>query len=64
MIGGKKQGWPSGEVERLRKSRGFNLKSYKGISEIRILRNCTEPETGKRILEYAINPIKLQKELF
>lgn len=31
--------------------------------EKQIINNCVEPEIGKEILDYAINPIKLQKEL-
>src|SRR3990167_7776180 len=41
---------------------GFDISKITGNSEFKrkILNNCTEPELGKRILEYAINPIKLQ----
>ena len=56
MVGGKKQGWPPGELERLRKIKGFNLEKYEGIDEIKLLRNCIEPETGKHILDCALNP--------
>ncbi len=44
---------------------GFDLSKLTGNSEFKrkILNNCTEPELARRILEYAINPIKLQKEL-
>ena len=50
-------------LENIQKRKGFDLSAYKGIDKTKILRNCVEPETGKRILEYAINPIKLQGEL-
>lgn len=43
--------------EELKKLKGFD------VDDKTLLRNCTEPEVGKRILDYAINPIKLQKEL-
>lgn len=54
MVGGKKKGWPPGEVDRLRKKSGFNLSKYSEVDEVRILRNCVEPETGKYILDRAI----------
>ena len=40
------------------------LKGFEGIKDRTLLRNCTEPEIGKRILEYAINPIQTQNNLF
>lgn len=46
---------------------GINLSKYKfKTKRMRrmIINNCTEPELGKYILYYAINPIKIQKELF
>lgn len=52
-----------GTIESLQQRKGFDLTKYKGIDKRKALRNCVEPEVGKRILEYAINPIKLQKEL-
>jgi len=39
------------------------MKSFEGIKDRTLLRNCTEPELGKRILEYAINPIQTQGTL-
>ena len=42
---------------------GFNLSKYTGVDKRLLLRNCVEPETGKRILEYAINPIETQSSL-
>lgn len=29
-----------------------------------VINNCTEPQLGKMILEYAINPIETQRSLF
>ena len=43
---------------------GFDLSGYKGINKTTILRNCVEPELGQHILEYAINPIKTQGDIF
>lgn len=44
---------------------GIDLSSYNLPSRFRrkLINNCVEPEVGKRILEYAITPIKYQKEL-
>ena len=42
----------------------FDLSKYKlSGRKDQILRNCVDPTVGKRILEYAINPIKTQGEL-
>lgn len=53
------------QVEQLELEYGFDLSPYKmGLArKRRLLRNCVEPEVGHHILELAINPIKLQKEL-
>lgn len=50
----------------LAKHKGFDYDSLKGLDRELVLRNCVEPETGRRILELAINPIheELQKQLF
>lgn len=53
-----------GEIEDLQALKGFDLSSYTGIDKVKTLRNCVEPEVGKQILEYAINPVKTQKEMF
>jgi DNA (cytosine-5)-methyltransferase 1 len=53
-----------GGIEALQKRKGFDLSNYKGVDKIKLLRNCTEPEIGKQILDYAINPVKTQGELF
>lgn len=53
-----------GNVASLQETKGFDLSKYKGIDKNKALRNCVEPETGKRILECMIDPIKLQKDLF
>lgn len=50
-------------IQELSDLKGFDLSAYKGIDKTKLLRNCVEPMVGKRILDYAINPIKLQKEL-
>lgn len=53
------------QVEQLEKDLGFDLSAYE-VSfsrKRRLLRNCVEPEIGKHILHYALNPIKLQREL-
>lgn len=52
-----------GSIESLGNRKGFNIDNYKGIDKRKALRNCVEPETGKRILEYAINPIETQRSL-
>ena len=52
-----------GTPESLGKRKGFDITKYKGVDKIKLLRNCVEPETGKRILEYAINPIEIQSSL-
>lgn len=52
-----------GTIEELGETKGFNLDSYKGIDKRKALRNCVEPETGKRILECVINPIETQNSL-
>lgn len=51
-------------IENLEQKKGFNLDNYKGINKRKVLRNCVEPETGKRILEYALNPIETQSNLW
>jgi DNA (cytosine-5)-methyltransferase 1 len=43
---------------------GFNLDKYTGIDKRLALRDCTEPELGKHILDLAINPINLQGTIF
>lgn len=50
-------------IKELATRKGFNLDDLKGLDKVKVLRNCVEPELGKQILEYAINPIKLQKEM-
>lgn len=52
-----------GTLEELQNRKGFNLDKYQGVDKRKVLRNCVEPEVGKHILYYALNPIKLQKEL-
>jgi len=45
------------------KEYGYDLSGYKGVDKRLLLRNCVEPSVGRYILDYAINPIKTQKEL-
>lgn len=52
-----------GNISELSETKGFDLRKYKGIDKRKALRNCVEPELGKFILDLAITPIKLQKEL-
>ena len=44
--------------------KGFDLSAYKGIDKRLALRNCVEPELGKHILHYAVNPIQTQPGMF
>jgi len=53
----------NGTIDVLEKRKGLSLKDYNGIDKRLALRNCVEPEIGKQILEYAINPIEKQKKL-
>lgn len=53
----------SGKVKDWEQRFGYDLSKYKGIEKRLVLRNCVVPELGKHILHYALNPIKLQKEL-
>jgi DNA (cytosine-5)-methyltransferase 1 len=50
-------------IEGLQERKQMDLSKYAGIDKIKLLRNCVEPEVGKLILEYAINPVKTQGEL-
>lgn len=53
-----------GSIEDLQKKKGFDLSGYKNIGrKDTILRNCVEPEVGKLMLEYAINPIETQQAI-
>ncbi|MFZ2152315.1 MAG: hypothetical protein WAV09_04370, partial [Minisyncoccia bacterium] len=51
-------------VEELMKRKGFDLSKYSGIDKRLMLRDITEPELGKHILDMAINPINVQADLF
>lgn len=55
----------SGEesLKNLEKYHGYKLANNVKNKRL-LLRNCVYPPLGKHILDYAINPIKLQKELF
>lgn len=50
-------------IEILQNLKQFNLEKYKNVDKVLALRNCVEPELGKHILNFAINPIILQPSL-
>lgn len=52
-----------GTIYVLEKRKGLSLKNYNGIDKRLALRNCVEPEVGKQILDFAINPIERQQAL-
>jgi len=52
-----------GTVQSLQKRKGFDLSKYKGTDKRLFLRNCVEPELGKHILDWAITPYQLNKQL-
>lgn len=52
-----------GTIESLSERKGFDLTGEK-VDKRLALRNCVEPEVGKHILHYAINPLNLQKSIF
>lgn len=41
------------------KKLGFDLSKYKGIDKRLALRDCTEPELGKHVLDCALNPLEV-----
>jgi DNA (cytosine-5)-methyltransferase 1 len=51
-----------GGIEKLQERKGFDLTKYR-LNKVIALRNCVEPEVGKQILDYAINPIEIQQKL-
>lgn len=51
-------------IKGLQERKGFDLSKYKGIDKRKTLRNCVEPEVGKQILDYAINPFEIQEKMF
>ena len=51
-------------IEKLQTRKDFDLSKYEAIDKVKILRNCVEPEVGKQILDFAINEVKLQGNLF
>ena len=56
---------PKDSLPKLQEIYGIDLKHLKGEVDKRvILRNCVEPEIGKQILDYALNPIETQANLF
>lgn len=50
-------------LEGWQKRKGFDLTEYKNIDKRKILRNCVEPETGKHILDNALDPTETQSKL-
>lgn len=44
--------------------KGFDISKYKGVDKRLILRDMTEPELGKHILKYAIEPFEMNAKLF
>ncbi len=52
-----------GTVETLQNRKLLDISKYEIKNKRQILRNCVEPEIGKKILEYAINPIETQQKL-
>lgn len=53
----------NGNIDALQKRKGFDLAAFSGVDKRKALRNCVEPETGLHILNYALNPIELQRSL-
>lgn len=53
-----------GNIAELQKRKGFDLSKYKGVDKRLLLRNCVEPELGKHILDWAITPYQLNRQLF
>lgn len=51
------------DIKDLAARKGFDLDQLKGLNKTTVLRNCVEPEVGKQILDYAINPIEKQRSL-
>ncbi len=54
------------DIEEKAKKMGFDIEKLKkrGIDVRLCVRDCTEPELGKHILNYAMNPINIQPDLF
>lgn len=52
-----------GTIAQLQERHGFDLTEYKGIDKELLLRNCVEPELGKHILDWAVTPYYLNKQL-
>lgn len=42
-----------GGIDKLTKLKGFDISDYKSIDKLKTLKNCTEPELGKHILDCA-----------
>ena len=52
-----------GTVETLQDKKTLDISGYNIPNKRQILRNCVEPQTGKRILECVIDPIETQASL-
>lgn len=53
-----------GTVETLQERKMLDISKYDIPDKRKILRNCVEPEVGKRIFEYAQRPTQIQNNLF
>lgn len=53
-----------GDIETLQKRKGLILPKNCSIDRRLALRNCVEPELGKALLDFVINPIEIQKSIF
>lgn len=53
-----------GTISSLSETKGFDLKGKKLSDKRKVLRNCVEPELGKHIFDFVINPISLTDNLF
>ncbi len=52
----KAQAFDKDSMESMTAHYGFDLSKYKVPEKQKLLRNCTEPELGKHILDWAMNP--------
>ena len=57
IVKNKKESHEKAQVPYLEKFLGYDLTNYKGNNKRQILRNCVLPETGKYILDRAMNII-------
>lgn len=52
------------DIDGLANLKGFDLSKYDIPNKRLLLRNCVKPELGKHILDWAIHPWNLNKQLF